>query len=240
MAPHFILTDIEGTTTELAFVHRVLFPYAAERLPDFIRQCGDNTEVRACLNDVKATLCAEATSSQGNDALSDEDAIEALLRWIREDCKQSALKQLQGMLWKVGYETGAYRAHVYPDVPSALALWRERGIGLGVYSSGSVQAQRLLFRYSTVGDLTPYFSHYFDTRIGNKRDADSYARIAQALKIAPLDILFLSDIAEELDAAAHAGFQVIQVVRGPETVASSYPTVPDFSAIQLEAAGMIC
>jgi enolase-phosphatase E1 len=187
---------------------------------------------------------ARPTDDRPDDNIRDEDAIAALLRWIREDRKHTALKQLQGMLWKSGYETGAYQAHVYPDVPPALALWREQGIELGVYSSGSVQAQKLLFRYSTAGDLTPCFSHYFDTRIGGKRDADSYARIAHTLKIQPLDILFLSDIAEELDAAAQAGFQVIQVVRGSETVASSYvssyPVVPDFSAIRLETAGVIC
>ncbi len=245
----FILMDIEGTTTDLAFVQSVLFPYAANHLPDFIRQNSSQPKVQEALIQVKQTLLtekqAENTANQLQsaptvDSILDEEAITQLLCWIDEDRKHTTLKQLQGMVWRNGYETGAYQGHVYPDVLPTLKTWKADGLELGIYSSGSIEAQKLLFRHSTVGDLTPLFSHYFDTTTGPKREANSYARIAQVLHLPPIDILFLSDIAEELDAAAQAGFQVIQLVRGPETRLSNYPAVETFTAIRLESAGALC
>ncbi|HEY9746598.1 MAG TPA: acireductone synthase [Oculatellaceae cyanobacterium] len=226
----FILTDIEGTTTDIHFVHRVLFPYSAERMSAFIQENLDNPDVRVALDSVKKTVLDE----QGV-TITDTQAVETLLQWIREDRKHGALKQLQGMIWRHGYESGAYRGHVYEDVPAALERWRQQGIGLGIYSSGSVQAQKLLFRYSTAGDLTPYFSHYFDTAVGAKKETASYQKIAETLQLPPQEILFLSDVEAELDAAQTAGFQTIQLVRPETTPSTKHQTAPDFSSITPEA-----
>lgn len=241
MTARFVLMDIEGTTTDLAFVQTVLFPYAAEHLPAFIKQNATTAAVRDALAQVKDTMTAEnAESNQSKDAITDEAAIAQLLQWIADDRKHTALKQLQGMVWRHGYESGAYQGHLYSDVLPVLKAWKADGLELGIYSSGSIEAQQLLFRHSVVGDVTPLLSQYFDTTTGPKREATSYARIAQALKLAPLDVLFLSDIAEELDAAAQAGFQVMQLVRGPETRSSNYPSVESFADIQLQSASALC
>jgi enolase-phosphatase E1 len=232
--PRFILLDIEGTTTDIDFVHKVLFPYAAERLEAFIKANGEKPEVQAAIRSVKETV-----QTENNQELDDEGVIDTLLEWIADDRKHGTLKTLQGMIWETGFRQGDYRGHVYPDVPVALQQWKEQGIDLGIYSSGSVQAQKLLFGHSEAGDLTPLFSHYFDTTVGGKKEPDSYAKIAAALQLSPSDILFLSDVEAELDAAAQAGFQVMQLVRG-EPVASKYPQANSFADIELQAAGMIC
>jgi enolase-phosphatase E1 len=236
----FILLDIEGTTTDVDFVHKVLFPYAATHMARFIQEHAANSEVQGCLQAVLETVRAEE-----NRTLTDTQVVEQLLRWIQDDRKHTALKHLQGMIWKDGFEKGDYQGHVYPDVPATLESWKKQGIGLGIYSSGSVQAQKLLFKHSICGDLTPYFSHYFDTRLGEKKSADSYAQIADRLNLAPIDILFLSDVEEELDAAAQAGFQIMQLVRDnhpsdARAISSKYPTVRHFTDINLEEASAVC
>lgn len=230
----FILLDIEGTTTDIDFVHRVLFPYSAERLADFVRAHQADADVQAAMQAVRETVRAEEQRD-----LDEADVVNTLLHWIQIDRKHGALKQLQGLIWREGFESGMYQGHVYPDVPIALAQWRDQGLGLGIYSSGSVQAQRLLFAHSVAGDLTPYFSHFFDTAVGGKREPDSYARIAAALTLRPLEILFLSDIEAELDAAAQCGYQVLQLVR-KSPVVSKYPTVATFADIQLDATSAMC
>ncbi len=230
-----ILTDIEGTTTDIAFVHAVLFPYSKAQLPDFLRTHSEDAAVRHCIEQVKATVLEE-----DGQTLSDAEVTDTLLQWIASDRKHTALKNLQGFIWKVGFEQQAYCGHLYPDVPPVLQAWKAAGLTLAVYSSGSVQAQQLLFSHSVAGDLRPLFSHYFDTTIGHKRDPDSYARIAETLKTPALEILFLSDIPEELDAAAQAGMQVIQLVRDSFTRLSDYTQVTRFDAIILEQTSAVC
>lgn len=198
-----IVTDIEGTTTSIAFVHETLFPYAARRLPDFLRSNSDE------YRDTIAAVREEAGEPQADL----ERVIGILLEWIEEDRKATPLKALQGEIWREGYRNGAYRGHVYEDAWRALTEWHDRGIALFVYSSGSVQAQMLLFEHSSFGDLTPLFSGHFDTRVGHKRQTESYERIAKDIAFAPDTILFLSDVCEELDAAAAAGMKTIHVVR---------------------------
>lgn len=234
MAPRFILLDIEGTTTDIDFVHQVLFPYSAERLERYVTDHANDPQVRSALQAVKDTV-----QSEENRPLDDSDAIDTLLEWICDDRKHGALKQLQGLIWKTGFEQGDYQGHVYPDVPPALENWKQQGIGLGIYSSGSAQAQKLLFGHSVAGDLTPYLSHYFDTQVGGKKEPASYATIAGQLKLSPSELLFLSDVEAELDAAGEAGLQILQVARkGP--VESRYPTVESFADIRLEETSMIC
>jgi enolase-phosphatase E1 len=223
-----IVTDIEGTTSSIDFVRDVLFPYARKRLPAFVETHGDTPEVQHWLH--------EAAKEAGLIEASRQEIIEMLLRWIDEDRKSTALKALQGMIWKDGYEAGDYRAHVYPDVPARLRAWRAQGLKLYVYSSGSVPAQKLFFHHSEAGDLGPLFAGYFDTQTGPKREAASYAAIAEAIDEQPAHILFLSDIVQELDAARAAGFQTGWLLRDPAQDASGTPMHPayrDFDAINV-------
>lgn len=220
-----ILTDIEGTTSSISFVRDVLFPYARERLPAFVETHADTPDVQHWLH--------EAAKEAGLLEASRQEVIELLLRWIDEDRKSTALKALQGMIWKDGYEAGDYRSHMYPDVAGRLRQWHAAGLPLYVYSSGSVPAQQLMFGYSDAGDLTPLFSGYFDTQTGAKRELESYRRIAEAIAISPEQILFLSDIVEELDAAKAAGLRTAWLIREPLELPSTprHPAYRDFTTI---------
>ncbi len=224
MTIRFILLDIEGTTTDIDFVHQVLFPYSTERLVQFVQNNAETCAVQDVLDQVKITVLDETRK-----AITDAEAVDTLMHWIQTDRKHGALKTLQGMIWKTGFEQGDYQGHVYPEVPAALERWKQQGIGLGIYSSGSVQAQKLLFGHSVFGDLTPYFSHYFDTQVGGKKETQSYQNIAEALHISPAEILFLSDVPAELDAAQQAGFQTTQLLRTNDMQTGSHPTATDFS-----------
>lgn len=200
-----ILTDVEGTTTSISFVHDVLFPYAAEHLDDFIRNHHQEPAVRAELD-----VVAEEAECRQDDL---EGLIAALQGWIREDRKVTPLKVLQGMIWRRGYEQGDFQSHVYDDAADYLRRWHDRGLRLFVYSSGSVEAQKLIFGYSTAGDLTPFFSDYFDTRVGGKKEAASYRNILSRLGVEASTVLFLSDVEAELAAAAEAGMHTCLLAR---------------------------
>lgn len=217
-----ILTDIEGTTSAVSFVFDVLFPYAAKHLPAFVRQHAERA-------DVAEQLAAVRRDSNEPDA-DVERVIEILLGWIAEDRKATPLKALQGMVWEQGYQAGQLKGHVYPDAVEALQRWHRDGFQLFVYSSGSIQAQRLIFGCSEAGDLTPLFNGYFDTTSGPKREAQSYANITQAINLEAGQILFLSDIVEELDAARMAGMATCGLAREGGELAG-HVTVDSFARI---------
>lgn len=220
MAIACVLTDIEGTTSAIAFVKETLFPFAAAELGAFLDARGDEPEVAAILAEVRA-------------AAPGEDPRGALRRWMAEDAKVTPLKTLQGLIWRAGYLDGRLKGHLWPDVAPCLRAWAGAGVRLAVYSSGSVAAQRLLFGHSEAGDLTPLFAGFFDTGVGGKREAASYAAIAAGLHLPANEVLFLSDVAEELDAAAASGLRTCQVVRaadgtqpcGRHAEAADFPTV---------------
>jgi enolase-phosphatase E1 len=207
--PAAIITDIEGTTTPIAFVHRVLFPYARDRMAAFV------TTSHEILADVPAPK------------------LETLLGWMDRDEKITALKTIQGLLWDEGYRAGALTADVYEDVPPALRRWARAGLRLYVYSSGSVPAQKLLFGHTPAGDLTPLFQAYFDTNAGPKRETASYATIAKAIGLPAGEFLFLSDVEAELDAALAAGMQTCQLVRAEDgtTASTRHETAADFTEV---------
>lgn len=211
-----ILTDIEGTTSSISFVKDVLFPYARRALPGFVATHGREPDVRRWL-DVVATehgaICDDAV------------IVETLQGWIDTDRKHTALKALQGLIWRAGYTNADFTAHIYPDAADALRRWHAAGERMAVYSSGSVPAQKLFFGYSDAGDLTGLFSGWFDTEMGGKREAASYTRIAEALQVAPTELLFLSDVVAELDAAREAGLGTVLVDR-----LQDYPTPRDAQA----------
>jgi len=200
-----ILTDIEGTTSSISFVHDVLFPYARGHMKEFVHASVADPQVAALLDDVRRAAGASELDLDG--------VVAQLVAWIDADSKTTPLKALQGMIWEDGYRRGDLTGHVYPDAVRQLERWSGSGLRLYIFSSGSVQAQQLLFRHSDAGDLTPLFAGYFDTRIGNKQDPDAYRAIATEIDLPPEDILFLSDIRAELDAAAAVGMRTIWLVR---------------------------
>lgn len=221
-----IVTDIEGTTTDIRFVHNVLFPYARERLTAFVAAQQYAEPVKSILDNLRDEIGAPQASAS--------ELTDALLQFMDEDRKSTALKALQGIIWHDGYVNGDFTGHLYPDVLPSLEKWKAQGIDLYVYSSGSVAAQKLLFGYSDEGDITHLFSGYFDTQVGAKRDVQSYNNIAAQISVAPSQILFLSDIHQELDAAEQAGFRTLQLIRGDDDGASHHHQVHQFDDINPE------
>ncbi|MHA6720326.1 acireductone synthase [Sphingomonas sp. RS6] len=198
-----VLLDIEGTTSSIAFVAEVLFPYARAHLADYVAANAEQV----------APILAEVPG---------DDKVATLLGWIDADAKETPLKTLQGLIWERGYADGTLQGHVYPDTPDALRCWYTAGVAIFIYSSGSIAAQKLIFGRSIAGDLTRYLSGYFDTTTGPKRDAASYAKIADATGFAPPEILFVSDMPAEVDAARAAGLGVLLIDRqgGPADIHS--------------------
>lgn len=218
-----ILTDIEGTTSSISFVHDVLFPFAAKHLPGFVTRNRDLPAVATQLDAVSA--------ESGVDRADIDGLVEVLQQWIREDRKETSLKALQGMVWEQGYQQGELKGHIYPDAADFLQRWHDRGLRLFVYSSGSVKAQKLIFGFTTEGDFTPFFSGYFDTRIGGKKEADSYRNILKELGVEPGTVLFLSDVEAELEAAETAGLKTAWLVREGELPDTGRFVARDFSEV---------
>jgi len=217
-----IVTDIEGTTTSISFVADVLFPYARLHMDEFVRSHSEDPKVRSLLDEV-SKVCGQP--------LDDSEAIVQLIRWIDEDRKIGPLKALQGLIWEAGYCDGSFYGHVYPDAVRKLSEWKEAGLDLYIYSSGSSHAQKLLFGHTEYGDLTGLFSGFFDTRVGAKQLRDSYCTIASEINLPAHEILFLSDIGSELDAAHMAGFNTCQLLRENAKTAENHTHATDFDDV---------
>jgi enolase-phosphatase E1 len=198
-----ILTDIEGTTTAISFVHEVLFPYAKKNVADYVR--AHHMELGSLLDEVKQIA--------GTPDADLDQVIETLVTWMNQDKKITPLKTLQGMMWEEGYKRGDFTGHVYEDAYQLMMQWQAQGLPLYIFSSGSVQAQKLLYGFSDFGDMTTLLSGYFDTKTGPKKEASSYTTIADKIGVAPMSVLFLSDTLEELDAAKAAGMQTMLLCR---------------------------
>jgi enolase-phosphatase E1 len=217
------LLDIEGTTTPIDFVHQTLFGYARARVGDFLQRHWNDPEVRADVAQLQREHAAELpeafTSASSPPVPSSPSSLVAYVCYLMDqDRKSTGLKSLQGKIWEEGYRSGELKGEVYPDVLPALQRWHGQGVDIAIFSSGSVQAQQSLFRNSVAGDLTRFLRDYFDTTTGPKREPESYARIASALEHSPTDILFVSDIGGELDAALAAGMRTALCVRTPGSV----------------------
>ena len=205
-----ILLDIEGTTTPLSFVTQTLFPYARTHLPRYLEEQGGTPDCQRALARLQTEYDADRLNGEALPAWDPP----AYLGWLMDrDRKSPALKELQGRVWEEGYRNGTLVGQVFDDVQPALARWRDAAVPVGIYSSGSVRAQQWLFRRSTAGDLTPLLAWHFDTSVGAKQDDASYARIAADVNVAPGAILFVSDVAAELDAARTAGMRTALIVR---------------------------
>ena len=223
----YILMDIEGTTSSISFVKDVLFPYFLLNIDD-INKLSNIKEVKYAFGQVLRLV----KQDENRDITTSEEVILELKKWCVQDLKITPLKTLQGILWQKGYQNGELLGHVYDDVPVMLENWNLLGKKMGIFSSGSVNAQKLLFSHSVKGNLSTYFSNYFDTNIGSKRDSDTYSLITKQLALPSNRILFLSDVIEELAAADMAGMKTIQITR--EGNLQSWPqSVSDFSEIIL-------
>jgi enolase-phosphatase E1 len=232
-----VVVDIEGTTTPVSFVYDVLFPYARRHVRAFLSRRAPEPEVRADLATLRREHAAEPPDGERPPAWSDADepreAAARYVEWlIDRDRKSTGLKALQGRLWEEGFRAGELRSEVYDDVPPAFRRWHARGHGPWIFSSGSVLAQKLLFGHTRQGDLTPLIAGYFDTVTGPKKETPTYARIAAAIGAAPAGVLFVSDVAAELDAAGAAGLQTAWCVRdGRPPEAPAHPVIRSFDAL---------
>ena len=219
-----VLLDVEGTTTPITFVTEVLFPFARERLREACGRADPRIEEAVAL--LEEEHAAEAPPEVPE--FGDGSAYASYL--MDRDRKSTGLKALQGVIWEEGYAGGELKAPVFPDVPQALRVWHASGKQIHIYSSGSVLAQKLLFAHTDHGDLTPYLDGYHDTRVGGKREAESYRKIQRAMNVRAEETLFLSDVVEELDAAREAGMGTGLVRRpgNPEVAAGGHPVWTDF------------
>ncbi len=215
-----ILTDIEGTTTSIEFVHEVLFPYARTHMKGFLQTKVSDPKVQQVLSEIDPELDFESL-------------VERLDLWMAEDRKITSLKTLQGLLWEEGYRRGDFKAHLYPEVHETLKLWKAKGLALYVYSSGSKKAQKLLFEHTLEGDITSLFDGFFDTTVGAKRDVSSYNALIKHIKLPPSQVLFLSDSLEELEAAQDAGFMTALVCRGSKIGNTQHRTITNFKELNL-------
>lgn len=215
-----VVLDIEGTTTPVSFVYDALFPYARANLRRYLRENRASAPVREAVRLLRAEHADDDARGEAAPAWdestpeSELDSLTQYLEWLMDrDRKSPGLKLIQGHIWERGYDDGTLRGQVYPDVRPALERWKRDGLTVAIYSSGSVLGQRLLFSHSTVGDLTGLINYYFDTGVGPKRSPDSYRQIAGAIGLPPSDILFISDIVPEVEAARAAGWQTCLCVR---------------------------
>ncbi len=202
------LFDIEGTTTDINFVHNILFPYSFKNIEPFILTHQTHPGIKKAIEDVRETVWNEEQRQ-----LSLYQVIDRLQTWIKADRKHGALKEIQGLIWDEGYSKNDFKGHIYEDVKPFFKKILSKGKKVGIYSSGSVHAQKLIFGYSQEGDLTPLISYYFDTKTGGKRETLSYSEIARQTSLQPEEIHFFSDIPEELKAAQGARMSVTQIAR---------------------------
>ena len=230
-----ILLDIEGTTTPIDFVHQTLFPYAKAKIGEYIEVNFEN--LKREISEIKVEYKKDFTNQiygRKFDEKSAESIAEYLKFLIEVDRKSTILKSLQGKIWQDGYESGELKSVMFEDVPRAFERWYGQGKTIAIYSSGSVLAQKMIFKYSNFGDLTPYISAYFDTSVGHKREKQSYENIAQELKNRKREILFISDVLEELEAAHHAGIDAILSDREGNALITgkhSFEVVQNFDSI---------
>ena len=240
-----VLLDIEGTTTPIAFVHEVLFSYARSQVRNFLTEHFGSAELLADLQqlreehaaDVKQNLQPPALVEVDGPSDAEIDSLGEYVSWlIDRDRKSTGLKSLQGKIWKQGYSDGTLKAKLFADVAPALERWRGAGLKISIFSSGSSLAQKLLFAHTEAGDLTGFIDNYFDTTVGSKTDVASYRRIASALELPVVNILFISDVVPELDAAGAAGMRTLLCVRPgnhPQPFAERYQPIRDFDEIEV-------
>jgi enolase-phosphatase E1 len=237
-----ILLDIEGTTSSVRFVYDVMFPFVRRELERYLKAGWGSRELSTACDQIACdagyeSLEAWAKAARAGDGPSQQQLVIAeVTRLMDGDVKATGLKHLQGLIWENGFRSGEMQAHVYDDVPPALNRWREAGLDTRIYSSGSIQAQKLFFAHTTAGNLLPLLSGHYDTTTGPKKEANSYGKIAREFGLAPNAILFISDVVAELDAARAAGFQTALALRpgnAPVTAGNSHQEIRTFEEVRL-------
>ena len=230
-----ILLDIEGTTSSISFVYDVMFPYVREHLRSFLESNWDSESVKTTLP--LLTSDAQSCGLDVDAVESVDQAEQTVVALMDGDHKTTGLKTLQGLIWKDGFHSGTLVAHVYEDVVPALQQWKQNGCDIRIYSSGSIQAQKLFFGHTAAGNLLEYFTAHYDTTTGPKKDSASYQKIAEDFGLQPEKILFVSDVTAELDAAAQSGFKGCLSVRPgnpPQENADQFPNIQSFDEIAIE------
>lgn len=235
-----LLLDVEGTTTPVEFVYDILFPFARREVKEFLRRQQGSEEVLSCVSALREEHRKDSREGldpppwlEGSDELL-AGSVAGYVQWLMDgDRKSTPLKTLQGKIWQAGYASGSLRAPVYDDVPPAFSRWRGQGRGIYIYSSGSVLAQKLLFAHTNSGDLTGFIDGYFDTTTGAKMSADSYRSIGERTRHPAGEVLFISDVVAELDAAREAGMKTALCVRAgrPEIEAPGHQLVRTFDVV---------
>ena len=230
-----ILLDIEGTTTPIAFVHDVLFSYARAHARDFLTNNITSDEVRADVSMLFEEHALDVVNDRQPPPITEEiESLAEYVDWLIDiDRKSTGLKSLQGKIWRQGYLDGSLKSQVFADVAPAMERWRAAGLSISIFSSGSVLAQQLLFAHTDAGDLSTFIDKYFDTNTGKKGEADSYRRIAEGMGFEPGEIIFVSDVVEELDAAEEAGMKTLLSIRPGNLVPAPthHKTVESFDQI---------
>src|SRR5262245_8450929 len=236
-----VLLDIEGTTTPIDFVYKTLFPFARERVKDYLSRNWEAAEFREDLANLRAERSADVAQGlnppmlEGGSLTEQIESAVDYIHWLMDrDRKSTPLKAIQGRIWREGYLAGELLGEVFDDVGPAFERWRRQNKLICIYSSGSALAQKLLFGHTTAGDLTNYISRYFDTTIGHKTEPGSYQRIAEELRLAPAEIVFASDVTAELDAARAAGLKTILTLRPgnrPVEPGVTHPSMTSFAAL---------
>lgn len=233
-----VVLDIEGTTTPISFVYDVLFPYARVALEAFLEAHWEDEDVKTDVASLREQVAADVAAgvegvvpiASGEDAVEVRRSVVENLRWqMDRDRKTTGLKSLQGKIWRAGYESGDLKGVVYDDVLEAFKVWEQWGRGICIYSSGSVAAQELLFRYSTHGDMTIFIDGYYDTTTGPKKEAESYRKICADMGRAPEEVVFATDNLDEARAAREAGLRVYVAMR------PGNPALPDHDFQVLES-----
>jgi len=219
-----MLLDIEGTVGSISFVHDVLFPIAYQRMESFIKNH------RHEIKDIYQSLINELQSNKIANPTED-DVILLLRTWIQEDKKETRLKEIQGRIWHHAFSSNQVQSHLYPDAVSAMKRWKERGKRISIFSSGSVFAQKMYFKYTEYGDLSSYIDHYFDTTTGPKKETETYLKIASFVNCKPSEITFFSDVFDECFAAEKAGINAIQIFRDTEITENRFHPIKDFNGI---------
>lgn len=236
-----ILLDIEGTTSSVRFVYDEMFPYVRRELAEFLDHHAADPQVLAAARQIaldggKASLKELVNSDDLVPEAAQQRLTAEVIRQMDSDLKATGLKELQGLVWEAGFKSGELLAHVYDDVPGCLKRWKAAGKELRIYSSGSIHAQQLFFGHTVAGNLLPLLSGHYDTTIGSKRESTSYSNIVTDIGCSPVDVLFLSDIVAELDAAKAAGLKTALLLRPGNAQQSNdqqHPAVKSFEELSI-------
>jgi len=237
-----VLLDIEGTTSSIAFVYDIMFPYVRRNVRGFLERHEQRLDVKAAIDrmasdagfaDASAWRPPQDPGSSSSDRPGNDFLTDHVNSLMDSDSKSTGLKALQGLIWQAGFESGELKSHLFTDVVPAIENWHRQGIVIGIYSSGSIVAQKLFFGHTPQGDLNRYLVRNYDTTVGPKRESASYQRIAVDFGFHPGEILFLSDTSAELRAAKAAGIQAIAVVRPGNTPLSENDHLAQIESFEL-------